>query len=129
MRRTRAIDFCELCEDHGTRLIAITTPGHRAEEWRRNAFWAAMKHEESTRIPATASAADGYNFEHDGGCLNPPSGGSSSAGCKSDGGIDVGPGGAKAPPRRLVGNWKSSRTQHHRHRALGPQSPGGAGLT
>lgn len=48
MRRARVIDFCELCEDVNTRLIAINDGIDTAEtKWRRNALWAAMKHEES----------------------------------------------------------------------------------
>ena len=52
-RRNRAVDFCELCEDQSTRLIAINDhidTGH--EGWQLNAFFAAMKHEISNKDTA-----------------------------------------------------------------------------
>jgi hypothetical protein len=48
MRRSRVVAFCESCEDHKTRVIAINDDlDTNRKKWRRNAFWAAMKHEES----------------------------------------------------------------------------------
>jgi site-specific DNA recombinase len=45
-RRNRALDFCELCEDHAVRLIAINDHIDIArEDWRLNAFFAAFRHE------------------------------------------------------------------------------------
>ena len=46
MRRSAALNFCEECEDTGTRLIAINDSIDTAQEdWRLNAFFAAMRHE------------------------------------------------------------------------------------
>jgi len=45
-RRNRAIDFCELCEDADTRLIAVNDSIDTArDDWRLNAFFASFKHE------------------------------------------------------------------------------------
>jgi site-specific DNA recombinase len=45
-RRNRADDFCELCEDAGTCLIAINDSIDTADEnWRINGFVASFKHE------------------------------------------------------------------------------------
>ncbi len=49
MRRARAIDFCESCEDAETRLIAINDDIDTCKEWRLHAFFAAMKHEQSNK--------------------------------------------------------------------------------
>lgn len=49
-RRHRAVDFCELCEDADTRLIAINDGIDTANEtWRMNAFFASLKHETSNK--------------------------------------------------------------------------------
>jgi DNA invertase Pin-like site-specific DNA recombinase len=45
-RRHRALDFCDLCEDHGVRLIAINDDIDTAREhWKLNAFFAALRHQ------------------------------------------------------------------------------------
>jgi site-specific DNA recombinase len=46
LRRSQAIGFCELCEDHDTRLIAINDGIDTAGSWRLHAFFAAIKHEQ-----------------------------------------------------------------------------------
>ncbi len=47
-RRMRAIDFCELCEDHNSRLIAINDRVDTAEAgWRDGAFMSSWHHERS----------------------------------------------------------------------------------
>ena len=52
-RRNRAIDFCELCEDAGTRLIAINDAIDTArDDWRLNAFFASLKHESGNKDTA-----------------------------------------------------------------------------
>jgi len=52
-RRNRAIDFCELCEDVGTRLIAINDSIDMArDDWRLNAFFASFKHESGNKDTA-----------------------------------------------------------------------------
>src|SRR5690242_12355153 len=49
-RRNRAIDFCEACEDAGTRLIAINDSIDTArDDWRLNAFFASFKHESGNK--------------------------------------------------------------------------------
>lgn len=49
-RRTRAIDFCEICEDNGTRLMAINDRVDTADEsWRDGAFISSWHHERSNR--------------------------------------------------------------------------------
>ena len=49
-RRNRAIDFCELCEDAGTRLIAVNDSIDTArDDWRLHAGFATMKHESSNK--------------------------------------------------------------------------------
>ena len=49
-RRNRAVDFCELCEDVGTRLIAINDAIDTArDDWRINAFFASFKHESGNK--------------------------------------------------------------------------------
>jgi DNA invertase Pin-like site-specific DNA recombinase len=49
-RRNRAIDFCELCEDTGTRLVAINDSIDTArDDWRLNAFFASFKHESGNK--------------------------------------------------------------------------------
>lgn len=46
MRRVQALLFCELCEDVGTRLIALNDDVDTAREgWRLNAFFASFRHE------------------------------------------------------------------------------------
>jgi site-specific DNA recombinase len=46
-RRTRAVDICESCQDHDTRLIAINDNVDTAEEnWRMCSYFAAMRHEQ-----------------------------------------------------------------------------------
>jgi DNA invertase Pin-like site-specific DNA recombinase len=45
-RRVHALLFCELCEDHNTRLIAINDHVDTGkEEWRLGSFFAVMRHE------------------------------------------------------------------------------------
>ena len=52
-RRNRAIDFCELCEDAGTRLIAINDNiDTDRDDWRLNAFFASLKHESGNKDTA-----------------------------------------------------------------------------
>jgi DNA invertase Pin-like site-specific DNA recombinase len=49
-RRNRATDFCELCEDSNTRLIAINDSiDTEREDWTLNAFFASFKHETSNK--------------------------------------------------------------------------------
>lgn len=49
-RRTRAYDFCELCEDHGVRLISINDHIDTASEgWRLNALFSVLHHETSNK--------------------------------------------------------------------------------
>ncbi|MDB5336470.1 MAG: Recombinase [Planctomycetaceae bacterium] len=49
-RRNRALDFCELCEDEGTRLIAINDRVDTNEAaWRDAAMMATWHHERSNR--------------------------------------------------------------------------------
>jgi site-specific DNA recombinase len=49
-RRNRAIDFCEQCEDVGTRLIAINDSIDTArDDWRLSAFFASFKHESGNK--------------------------------------------------------------------------------
>ncbi len=49
-RRNRAIDFCELCEDACTRLVAINDTLDTADEnWRLSAFFASFKHESGNK--------------------------------------------------------------------------------
>jgi site-specific DNA recombinase len=46
-RRNRALDFCELCEDAGTRLIAINDHLDTArEDWRINGLIVSFQHEQ-----------------------------------------------------------------------------------
>ena len=49
MRRMHAFMFCESCEDAETRLVAINDNIDTSREWRLNAFFAAMKHEQSNK--------------------------------------------------------------------------------
>jgi len=52
-RRNRAIDFCELCEDTNTRLIAINDSIDTAtDNWRMNALFASFKHESGNKDTA-----------------------------------------------------------------------------
>jgi len=52
-RRNRAVDFCELCEDMDTRLIAINDNIDTAnDDWRMNAFFASFKHESGNKDTA-----------------------------------------------------------------------------
>jgi hypothetical protein len=47
-RRTRAVDICELCEDHSIRLIAINDRVDTDDEgWRDGAFISSWHHERS----------------------------------------------------------------------------------
>jgi DNA invertase Pin-like site-specific DNA recombinase len=49
-RRKRSIDFCEMCEDSGTRLIAINDRVDTSEDgWEDAAFFSAWHHERSNR--------------------------------------------------------------------------------
>jgi len=49
-RRNRAIDFCEQCEDAGTRLVAINDSIDTArDDWRLSAFFASFKHESGNK--------------------------------------------------------------------------------
>jgi len=49
-RRSRAVDFCEACEDARTRLISINDNIDTArEDWRMHAFFASLKHESSNK--------------------------------------------------------------------------------
>jgi hypothetical protein len=72
MRRSRAVDFCELCEDYDTRLIAINDGIDTNEKkWRRNALFAAMKHEESNEDTSDRIKRQmDHNFSANGGCVN-----------------------------------------------------------
>jgi site-specific DNA recombinase len=49
MRRVHAVLFCEACEDVDTRLIAINDGIDTFKEWRLQAFFAAMKHEQTNK--------------------------------------------------------------------------------
>jgi len=49
-RRNRAIDFCELCEDACTRLVAINDSLDTSrDDWRLNALFASFKHESGNK--------------------------------------------------------------------------------
>ena len=49
-RRHRAFDFCELCEDADTRLIALNDSIDSArDDWRLNATFASFKHESGNK--------------------------------------------------------------------------------
>lgn len=49
-RRKRAYDFCELCEDYDTRLIAVNDRVDTAQDqWKDSAFIATWHHERSNR--------------------------------------------------------------------------------
>jgi site-specific DNA recombinase len=49
-RRTRAYDFCELCEDHGVRLIAINDRVDTSVEgWQDTAYLSTWHHERANR--------------------------------------------------------------------------------
>ena len=49
-RRRRAYDLCELCEDHGTRLIALNDHVDTANDgWQDSAFISTWHHERSNR--------------------------------------------------------------------------------
>jgi site-specific DNA recombinase len=49
-RRNRAVDFCELCEDADTRLVAINDSLDTADDgWRLSAFFASFKHESGNK--------------------------------------------------------------------------------
>ena len=46
----RAVDICELCEDHGTRLIALNDRVDTDDEgWRDGAFISSWHHERSNK--------------------------------------------------------------------------------
>lgn len=50
LRRVRAFDFCEMCEDHDTRLIAINDFVDTANDgWRTNALFVSLRHETCNR--------------------------------------------------------------------------------
>lgn len=53
-RRVHAYLFCELCEDHETRLVALNDSGvdTAREDWRMAAFFAVMRHESYNRDTA-----------------------------------------------------------------------------
>ncbi|WP_254509411.1 recombinase family protein [Anatilimnocola floriformis] len=52
-RRLQASEFCELCEDHGVRLIALNDNIDTAQEdWRMNSFFASFRHEQYNRDTA-----------------------------------------------------------------------------
>jgi site-specific DNA recombinase len=52
-RRLQASEFCELCEDHGVRLIALNDNIDTAhEEWRLSSFFASFRHEQYNRDTA-----------------------------------------------------------------------------
>jgi hypothetical protein len=72
MRRARAVDFCELCDDVNTRLITINDAIDTAEKkWRRNALFAAMKHEEANEDTSDRLKRQmDHNFSVSGGCCN-----------------------------------------------------------
>lgn len=46
LRRIQAIALCELCEDTGTRLVAINDGIDTAGDWKLHAFFAAIRHEQ-----------------------------------------------------------------------------------
>ena len=52
MRRMQSYLFCEACEDAETRLVAINDNIDTAKEWRLNALFACMKHEQSNKDTA-----------------------------------------------------------------------------
>ena len=64
-RRNRALDFCELCQDAKTRLVAINDSIDTArDDWRLSAFFASFKHESgnkdtSNRIRRSLTARSG----------------------------------------------------------------------
>lgn len=52
-RRLQASEFCELCEDHGVRLIALNDNIDTAQEdWRLGSFFASFRHEQYNRDTA-----------------------------------------------------------------------------
>jgi site-specific DNA recombinase len=48
-RRYYTIAFCELCEDHGVRFIAINDNVDTATDWRVNTMFSSVKHEMSNK--------------------------------------------------------------------------------
>lgn len=67
-RRNRAVDFCEMCEDANTRLVAINDSIDTAEDnWRLSAFFASFKHESGNKDTAKRIRRSLRNrFEHGG---------------------------------------------------------------
>jgi DNA invertase Pin-like site-specific DNA recombinase len=92
-RRNRAIDFCELCEDAGTRLIAINDSIDTArDDWRLNAFFASFKHESGNKDTARRIRRSLRNrFEQGGVVQTFQYGYIKIAGAKSDGDVDKDP--------------------------------------
>lgn len=85
-RRNRAVDFCEMCEDANTRLIAINDSIDTLEDnWRLNAFFASFKHESSNKDTSKRIKRTLINRFEQGGVLQTfPFGYTKPLGAKSD---------------------------------------------
>ena len=85
-RRNRAVDFCEACEDAGTRLIAINDHIDTADDnWRMSAFFASFKHESSNKDTSRRIRRSHRNrFTQGGVCTTFPYGYIKPSGAKSD---------------------------------------------
>ncbi|MEX2170794.1 MAG: recombinase family protein [Pirellulales bacterium] len=73
LRRARAIDFCEIAEDCGTRVIAINDNVDTLQKrWRANASFASMRHEMSNEDTSDRIRRTQDNRFANGGLLRPP---------------------------------------------------------
>jgi DNA invertase Pin-like site-specific DNA recombinase len=92
-RRNRAIDFCELCEDAGTRLVAINDAIDTArDDWRFNAFFASLKHESGNKDTARRIRRSlRHRFEQGGVVQTLPYGYSKPPGARTDGDVATDP--------------------------------------
>ncbi|MBA4192639.1 MAG: hypothetical protein C0467_32120 [Planctomycetaceae bacterium] len=90
-RRNRAVDFCEMCEDADTRLIAINDSIDTSNEnWRLNAFFASFKHESSNKDTSKRIRRTLINRFEQGGVLQTfPYGYAKPPGAKSDADIRI----------------------------------------
>jgi len=73
VRRIHAVTFCELCEDHGVRLIAINDHVDTfREDWRDQSFFAAYRHERhNTDLRKRITRSLHHRFLN-GGAVRPP---------------------------------------------------------
>lgn len=69
-RRMQASGFCELCEDHGVRLIALNDNIDTAQEdWRMSSFFASFRHEQYNRDTARRIRRSLRNRFNNGGVI------------------------------------------------------------